>query len=312
MFASKIARLAWVTIGSLSITIGALVAEAHAQTNVKISPFRDLADFEHCLKQSHDNESCLIALEKYVRTMPKDALKASKMVRLRFNAPVALRFFEMASKQNIKGLCQDDDLQLAIASGLALPKDYKDAERARGFFSGKCYAENEATLIKAVNAESGDSYLKENACPILAKHNQVPASCESLPAKKVDVRIDESLPKIDKSQIRLGTVKVYRGPEGERVTIAPIQGGDLFLIQFEGVNSGWEGKVLLHKRTDKGNDAADFWTEHDGSRWVSIVRRSGMEVHVPGYKPNTGFSVGYAEKLSRDSDPMVLLNAFQP
>ncbi len=311
MFASKVGRFACISMNSLLVLCSfGLVTQAHSSE--KAYQVKNLGDFESCLRQEYNHEGCLIALEKYVRATPRDAMKAGKLTRLNFNAPVSLRFFELASKQNSKDFCQDEDLQLAVLSGLGLPKDYPDAERARALFSGKCYSEHESAVIKDVNNETSLSYLVENACPILKKHNQTPASCLPVKEAKPVPKVEERLPTINKSQIKLGVIKVYQGPEGERVTLAPIQGGDLYLIRFEGTTSPWEGKVLLHKREDKGNDTADFWTEKDGSRWNSVVRRSGMEVYVPGYKSGNGFYIGYAEKLSRDADPVVLLKAYEP
>jgi hypothetical protein len=310
MSATKTRRFACLAASSLVLALCSF--SAVAQNNANLVPFKNLADFESCQRHHFDDEDCLNALEKYARAKPKDAMEASKMVRRRFNAPVSLRFFEIASKQNSKDFCQDKDLQLAVVYGLALPKDYPDAERARRFFSGKCYAEHTDAVIKELNGVGSTSYQRENACPILQKHSQAPASCQPAQATEPVASVDESLPKIDKSQIKLGAVKVYRGPEGERVTMAPIQGGDLYLIRFDGTSSPWEGKSLLHKRADRGNDAADYWTENNGGRWNSVVRRDGMEIYVPGYKPRKGFSVGYSEKLSQEADANTLLNAYQP
>lgn len=286
-------------------------AGAQAQGNSNIASFRKLADFEVCQRRYADGD-CLLTLEKYVRATPKDAMNASVMVRRGFFAYVSLRFFEMVPQQD-KKFCQDEDLQLAVVSGLALPKDYQDAERARRLFSGKCYAEHIAAVIKEIDGErAAHSYLKENACPILQKHNQAPPSCQPAPVVEPVVEVEERLPTIDTSQIKLGVIKVYRGPEGERVTVAAIQGEELYLVRFDGISGPWEGKVLLHKRADLGNDAADFWTENKGKRWNSIVRRNGMEIFVPGYKSRSRFSVGFDEKLSQEADAKALLNAYTP
>lgn len=313
MSAPTVERFASKSMSTLALVLCSLGLTGQAQSSEKAFQVKTLGDFENCLRQEYNHENCLIALEKYVRATPKDAMKAGKLARLNFNAPVSLRFFETASKQNNKGFCQDEDLQLAVLSGLGLPTSYPDAERARALFSGKCYPEHESAVIKSVNNADRSSYLLDNACPILKKHNQTPASCQPVEEAKPEPKKEEArLPSIDKSQVKLGVVKVYQGPEGERVTLAPIQGGDLYLIRFEGTTSPWEGKVLLHKREDKGNDNADFWTEKDGNRWNSVIRRNGMEVYVPGYKSGNGFNIGYAEKLSRDADPAALLKAYQP
>lgn len=296
----------------LPLAFCAATTSTLAQTGTKALTIKSLDDFQNCIGQYYNHDACLTALEKYVRSTPKEAMKASKLVRLNFNASVSLRFFEMAAKQNVPGFCQDEDLQLAVVHGLGMPKDYPDAARARTLFSGTCYEPLAAAVVKELKGESTPGYLSENACPILKQHNQTPAGCQPAPAAKAPPQADERLPKIDKSQIKLGILKVYSGPEGERVTMAPIQGGDLFLIRFDGVAGPWNGKVLLHKRADRGNDAADFWTEHNGARWDSVLRRSGMTVFVPGATSRNGFSIGYAEKPSQEADSAALLKAYQP
>ncbi|MES2949491.1 MAG: hypothetical protein V4858_13200 [Pseudomonadota bacterium] len=292
-----------------------LLGAAQAQAVKPPQPFKTLTDFETCQRNSHADETCLVALETFVRATPKEAMNAGKIARLNFNAWVSLRFFEVASRQNAKGFCQDADLQLAVLSGLALPADYPDAQRARNLFADRCFVDQTAAVVKELGGESGDSFLKRNACPILEKRQQAPAACTPATAPKPEAQAAtaEKLPVVDKSAVVLGAVKVYRGPEGERITMAPIQGSELFLIRFEGVNSPWDGKVVLHKQVDRGNDAADFWTDQAAARWNSVVRRGGlMTVYVPGYKAQNGFTVRYAENLSLEANAKALLGAYQP
>lgn len=293
------------------ITLGAFGISAQAQ-GTKLPSLKTAEDFENCERLSFRNEDCLMALEKLVKAKPKEAMSAGKLVRHKFNATVALRFFEVAAKQNIKGFCQDEDVQLAVVAGLALPKDHPDAVRALNIFSGMCYSDQEAAVIKEVSGDGGNSYLKENVCTILGKHGKAPESCRSASVTKVPEDAEERLPKIEKGQMRIGNVKVYRGFEGERVTMAQIEGGDLFLVRFDGVSGPWNGKVLLHKRSDRGNGEADFWTENSGNRWNSIVARNGMEVYIPDYKANNGFSIHYDETLSQGADTKALLKNYQP
>lgn len=291
-----------------------IAVSVQAQNTPALPAFKSPADFEACVNRRYHSDDCLTALEKRVRVAPKEAMQAGKLVRLHLNAAASLRFFETASKHKPPGFCQDSDLQLAVVSGLALPGDYPDAQRASKIFANFCFAEQVAAVAKEVSAESGNSYLKTNACPLLQLHKQAPASCQPQASAQTDAAASavEKLPTIDKSTITLGSIKVYRGPEGERVTMAPIQGTDLYLIRFDGVTGAWNGKAVLHKRLDRGNDAADFWTESSAGRWTSVVRRAGMEVYVPGYKSHNGFSVGYSDKLTQEAAPEALLAAYQP
>lgn len=301
---------------AVGLALFTLVASgiAAAQTPSALLPFKSLSDFETCQRQAASDEDCLIALEKWVNTNPKAAMDAGKSVRLKFNAHVALRYFTVASQHKPKDFCEDSDVQLAVLSGLGLPGRYPDAQRATGIFSTQCFLAHQAMVSKALNAEGGDSYLGKNACAVFAKRQQAVPACQPKQSVESNALTSpvEKLPKIDKNQITLGVVKVYRGPEGEQVSMAPIQGTELFLIRFDGLNSPWAGKAVLHQRTDLGHDTADFWTEQNGHRWTSVARRGGMTIYAPGYKSPDGFSAVYADKLSQDADAKTLLNAYQP
>lgn len=115
----------------------ALPTAAYADKTVQI---KSLADFDSCVREQADNESCLRGLERYVAATPKEALSAAKAVRRQFNSEVSLRFFEKALAKDAANVCGDEDLQIAVVAGLALPKDYADATRARKMFDEQCYA----------------------------------------------------------------------------------------------------------------------------------------------------------------------------
>ena len=84
----------------------------------------------------------------------------------------------------------------------------------------------------------------------------------------------------------------------------------MVLIRFEGVDGPWNGTVILHRRSERDHDEADFWTETDGKKWVSIVQRQSMEVTVPGYRPN-GFSIHYAGPKEQGVDIKKLLENYR-
>lgn len=314
MFITKMFSRAVRAVVLPSLALCALGA-THAQSVGPQLSFKTLNDFEICQRQSYAGETCLLAMEAFVRANPRAAMEAGKIARLNYKSYAALRFFEIAAKQKRSDICQDEDVQLAVVSGLALPGDYPDAKRARTLFVDQCFTQQVAVVVKEVGSESGDSYLKRNVCPILEKHRQAPPSCQPVAVAEVPAQTStsEKLPQLDKNTITLGYVKVYSGQEGERVTMAPIKDTKLFLIRFDGVDSPWDGKVMLHQEANRGNDSADFWTDHGSARWNSLARRSGMlTVYVPGYKTQNGFAVHYAEKLSQESDAKALLKAYQP
>lgn len=271
-----------------------------------------LNEFEACMRQPVDHRTCLGLIKVFIRKNPNDELAAARLVRRNFNSAVALPFFDVLVSRNGESLCPDSDLSLAVIAGLGLPSDYAEAVTARKIFADPCYADLEAAVVKDVASENGASFLKDNACAILQKHGKAPASCTPLPETKPSTNRPDALPKIVKSQIKLEQGKAYRGNDGETVTLIPIQDSELYLIHFDGLRGAWNGKTILHKREERGNGAASFWTEYNGSRWNSIVQRDGMETFAPGYKPGRGFTITYSESASKDINETAVLGAYQP
>ena len=279
---------------------------------VGVPAFKKLGDVEVCVRRS-DVEECFNRVKEYVEKHPKEELEAARLVRLNFHSSVALEFFERAIKRHGVSVCVDKDLKLAALSGLALPGDYPNAVRARRIFSEQCLSELEPSIIREVADEKGSSYLKDNACPILQKNGKAPESCRSGAAEEKSVEIaPEVLPKLDKSKVLLEDGKAYRGGEGEKITLIPLKGSDLYLVRFDGLRGPWNGKTILHKREERGNGAATFWTEHNGARWNSIVQRDWIEVYAPEYKPGKGFSISYSETDTAAIVPQSVLDAWMP
>lgn len=295
---------------SINVAVVTLFAAAAATAQpARATAFKALADFERCLQDHYAQEICLRSLDDFIGKHPEKAMDAGRQVRRNFNSYVSLPYFETAQKRQKGGFCADADVQLAVVSGLSLPADYANAERARKLFAGACFAEHEAAVLAELKNKTGASYLKDNACPILKGRGRAPTACEPA-AKTPEAAVEERLPGVNKADLRLGIVKSYLGPEGERVTLAPIEGGDLYLVRFEGVAGPWNGKSILHKRAERGNGMADFWTEHEGKRWVGIVQRSGMEVFAPGNRKDGGFHIRFSETASRSIDAKAVLDAF--
>ena len=268
---------------------------------------------ETCLHQAADSRICLDQLKDYVRKNPEDELSVARLVRHRFNSSVALPFFESIVAKQGKSACSDEDLAIAVISGLELPGDYAEAAIARRLYAGACRAELDVQVNKALSAENGHSFLKDNACPILGKNGKVPVSCKSVPEPEPVVAESEVLPKIDKKSVTLEKTKAYRGGEGETVTITPIKGGELYLLGFDGMRGPWDGRTLLHKREDRGHGNADFWTESSGKRWNTIVLRNDtMAVYVPDYKTGNGFVIKYSDEATKGADAAAQLEAWKP
>src|SRR4051794_35350351 len=82
----------------------------------------ELEDYELCQRHDYDGDWCHDALKRWVKEHPADAFKAGKMTRLKMTHWAALHFFKQAFDQK-KGDCKDEDVRLAVVSGLNLPGD---------------------------------------------------------------------------------------------------------------------------------------------------------------------------------------------
>ena len=134
-----------------------LQAEQPAQAATDASSSA-LNDFEACVRRGGDDRGCLDRLKNAVRKNPKDELAAARLVRRNFNSSVALPFFEPLVARNSTLICPDEDLSLAVVSGLGLPGDYAEAAIARTIFAERCYANLEAAVIKALSGETGEIF----------------------------------------------------------------------------------------------------------------------------------------------------------
>lgn len=106
---------------------GALIAfasaqPAHALRVVKEQVILDkLEDYKLCQSKDYSGDWCHDALKRWVDEHPDDSFQAGKLTRSSMNAWGAIYFFDKAFKVK-KGDCKDEDVRLAVASALDLPK----------------------------------------------------------------------------------------------------------------------------------------------------------------------------------------------
>ena len=263
--------------------------------------FKSLVDLDKCAANNrYDTGYCLEALQKYAKTHPKELFAIGKRARLQFNHWVALQFFEPAlgaSPTAVK--CADEDVSLAIVSGLSQPAENAPTKIARRLLIGACFPSVRAAVEKEIVSANGAGYLFQNACPIFMKKGITIAACK--PKKEISAApvIEEKLPVINIATAKVGIIKVYSGPEGERVTMADVPGtAGAYLVRIDGVRSPINGKTMVHKEQSSGN-GFDYWTEIDGKRWNTIIVRGSSyknyTVYVPGTRNEIGMSYNEAE-----------------
>jgi hypothetical protein len=101
-----------------------------------------------------------------------------------------------------------------------------------------------------------------------------------------------------------GPVKVWLGPEGEKITVVPLKPAarNLVAIKFENVEGPWNGKVLRHRREIMGADREDYPLDNAGSRYVSLTLRHGRWTAYPDAAPRE-IELRYSRKDSEQADP---------
>jgi hypothetical protein len=265
--------------------------------------FKTLADLDKCAANNrYDTGVCLEPLQKYAKAHPKELFAIGKRARLQFTHWAALQFFEPALGMSpTPAQCADEDVGLAVVSGLSMPADAAPNAIARRLLNGACFSAVRGAVEKEITSANGEGYLPQHACPIFANKGVKPSACE--PKKEVAAApvVEDKLPVVDIATAKVGIVKVYSGPEGELITMADVAGTPgVFLVRIDGVRSPMNGKTMVHKERRSGT-GFDYWTEIDGKRWTTITARGGSyknyAVNVPGTRDS--ISMSYNERESK-------------
>ena len=265
--------------------------------------FKSLDDLDRCASENqYDTGYCLPALEAFAKKNPKKNFEIGQRASLQFASWVALRFFQPGlGAKPTPAQCSDPQLNTAVLSGLVLPPDYPGFISAKKIFTGPCFDSLKASAEKEINESNGVGYSFTSLCPIFATRKiSLPGCVPKAPVVVAPV-VEEKLPKIDIGAAAKGLVKVYAGPEGEKVTISELAKHPGYVsVRFDGIRGAHNGKTLLHREVISG-DRVEFWTEIDGKRWTSINGRkqsgyANYEARMPG---QTDFAMSYSETASK-------------
>jgi hypothetical protein len=249
--------------------------------------FKSLSDLEACATHhSYDPGACLEPLQAYAKAHPKQLFEIGKKARLHFRNWVALQFFEPAlGKSPRAAQCQDEDLGLAVVSGLATPTGDASQLAATRVFSGACHAALRPAVEKELAQSPGASYVARHACPVLATQGSKPAACEPPQEVVTTPAQPDVLPVVDLATVKFGVIKVYAGPEGERLTMADIPAvPGAFALRFDGVRGEFNGKTLVHQESPRGS-GFDYWTLLEGKRWATLTVRGNGYKSYQAYVP---------------------------
>ncbi len=254
----------------------------HAAVAQKPKAFESLDDLDRCAQRySWDTGVCLESLQQYAKRHPKENFAIAKRARLQFKHWVALQFFEPAlGKTPTATQCADEDLSLAVISGLALPESYKELATAKSIFGGVCFNALRPAIEKEIVGDRGVGYLSRNACQTLlakkANLNECAQYAKGAPPPVTAIPMSSEpppIPTVDLKSAKFGLAKVYAGSEGERIAIANIEGiQDAFAIRIWGVRSNVNEKTMVHREIPAGT-GANYVAILEGGRWVTVTRR---------------------------------------
>lgn len=261
-----------------------------------------VADFERCQDEFSYTDACIEGLKAYTKAHPNDAFAAGKSVRLHFNHWVALPFFAAALDKD-KGTseqCADEDLSMAVVSGLALPNDDPNLALANKLAEGKCFSGMQAALQKELK-ESGGYYL-EHGCSLLQKKNvsapecapkapQKPVAAAPARSAKLGALNPRSLPTDPNSAV------AFRGEENEQVLLvrAKAPNDDVVILKWKGVRGPWNNQILAAVEAVNGRDK-EYVASVDGKDYV-VLRLDGgsYEAYPKGYQASLRL---YRERLA--------------
>jgi hypothetical protein len=161
-----------------SATMSAAAFELDERTNQVV--FRSLAGFDRCVLDLSETPACLDALRRYANKRLNDSFQAGKRARLHYEHWTALAFFEIAfRKQATDAQCGDEDVLLAVISGLSQPESEQATIKLAKDITVKCWEEIKDGLIEAAG-EANSTFLS-NACPLMQSKDLDIAACAQLP-----------------------------------------------------------------------------------------------------------------------------------
>ena len=135
----------------------------------------NLSEYPSCQGKDYSGEWCHAALQDWVKAHPSDAFEAGVMTRKIMIGHNAVPFFYEA-RDSKSFDCKNEQLKLAVMSGLGQPSDYPVVKLSQELFT-KCKADLEA----AVSDESSkDSYVFNNICSQLKLNGLRKKKCEAL------------------------------------------------------------------------------------------------------------------------------------
>jgi hypothetical protein len=165
---------------ALSISEGLLARFPKLKTNKPFMAKRadsGLKAFSVCFQNNYGADQCLQDMTKFVKNDAANldlAFKAGKLARLNLKHWAAAPFFASAlTEPSQDRRCDDEDVALAVMSGLGLPNSGYEPQFGASvkLASQLCWKELKAPLAEQI-ASNGE-YFRENTCWVFKTNNAV-------------------------------------------------------------------------------------------------------------------------------------------
>jgi hypothetical protein len=112
-----------------------------------------------------------------------------------------------------------------------------------------------------------------------------------------------------------GSLKAYKGPEGEVIAMVEVSDGKEMLVHYKNVGGGLDGKTLRYLLEDTGRDKTVFLNYKRGSKWHRTIILNARDRRWEFYHPtknNVKFSITYSESASEKLKLEDVIKAYKP
>lgn len=114
-----------------------------------------------------------------------------------------------------------------------------------------------------------------------------------------------------------GTLKAYKGPEGELIVLVPVNDSKEMLVNFRNLGGALEGQSQLYLYEDRGNDHREVYSNKKrGSKtyraYVLTDYESGSWTFINPSKTSQSFKVYYSEAETKKIKLDDVVNAYKP
>jgi hypothetical protein len=304
---------------SLLVLTTSVAATSHALTfkGGKVS-LENLEEYNTCQDHDYSGEWCHDALVRWVGKHPADAFKAGKMTRLKLNHHNAIPFFVKAFAAKA-GDCNDEDVKLAVVSGLALPPSYANLAGAKQLGFTTCSKELQKALVDEL---TGTGYFADNVCPTLKAAKALTAEkakhCEPKEEPK-ETGPKALAPGEDKTVNPYGKFFEGEGIEIEMVSFEEKNADGLndVLVRMKGADAHTakiDGKVIRLVAVPSSRQGADYkYTNEKGDILNRIGSRKnwGDELSYEVYFGNKSISLSSSARKAKDMKPVDMLTEYK-